>query len=209
MSLASYSELKSAVADFLNRQDLTATIPTFIALAEARMLRRLRTRDMRTVNSAFSISAYRNALPTDFLEQIGCRITSVSPSKPLTYRTPEEAAKLLFQYGDVTGQPEWFTIEGGYLGAIRQPSTTFTAELIYYARPAALSDSNASNWLLSKHPDAYLYGTLLHSAPYLKSDERIDVWRSLYSEVIEDILLEDQRSQVGGAAPQSFGRAIG
>ena len=37
MSISNYNDLKSSIADFLNRDDLTAVIPTFIELAEADM----------------------------------------------------------------------------------------------------------------------------------------------------------------------------
>ena len=38
MALTNFTELKSSIADFLNRDDLTSVIPTFIALAEAHEL---------------------------------------------------------------------------------------------------------------------------------------------------------------------------
>ena len=37
MALTNYTELQAEVANFLNRDDLTAAIPTFIRLAEAKM----------------------------------------------------------------------------------------------------------------------------------------------------------------------------
>jgi len=61
---------------------------------------------------------------------------------------------------------------------------------------------------LSKHPDAYLYGSLVHSAPYLKDDDRIGIWAGLFDAIIQDILLEDQRSSVGQRIAVR-GRSIG
>ena len=42
MSLSNYTGLKASIADFLNRDDLTAVIPDFITLAEAQINRDIR-----------------------------------------------------------------------------------------------------------------------------------------------------------------------
>ena len=63
----------------------------------------------------------------------------------------------------------------------------------------ALSDSNASNWLLNYYADAYLYGSLVHSAPYLKDDARATVWAALYQSAIDAINAESERSKFGGS----------
>ena len=41
-----YAELKTAIAGYLNRSDLTSTIDTFIDNVEAELNRNLRTKDM-------------------------------------------------------------------------------------------------------------------------------------------------------------------
>jgi hypothetical protein len=59
-----------------------------------------------------------------------------------------------------------------------------------------LSVSNASNWILARHPDVYLYGSLLQAAPYLRDDERVGLWAPLYAQAIEDMLIQDSRAAV-------------
>jgi hypothetical protein len=69
VALTTYSELKASVADFLNRTDLTTTIPDFIALAEADINSHF---DLRTVESDQALTAVTNsrfiALPAGFRE---------------------------------------------------------------------------------------------------------------------------------------------
>ena len=74
------------------------------------------------------------------------------------------------------------------------PDTGYTAELTYVATLAKLSDSNASNWVLERHPDVYLYGSLLQAAPYLRDDERVGLWTPLYAQAIEDMIIQNERS---------------
>ena len=64
MALDTYANLKTSIANFLARDDLTSEIDDFIDLTEADFNRRLRIRDMETVNTSFSIDAETEALPT-------------------------------------------------------------------------------------------------------------------------------------------------
>jgi hypothetical protein len=75
------------------------------------------------------------------------------------------------------------------------PDDSYTAEVVYYAKITPLSDSNTSNWLLTLSPDIYLYGALMQSAPYLKDDERLVVWASVYQKMVEDMNVSDERSR--------------
>jgi hypothetical protein len=83
MALSTYAELKSSVADWLNRSDLTTAIPDFISLAEAQMERKLRTRQMISRASA-TISTEYSALPDDFLEVKSLKLQT-SPVTPLQF----------------------------------------------------------------------------------------------------------------------------
>ena len=75
------------------------------------------------------------------------------------------------------------------------PDTSYTGEIIYYSKVPALSDSNTTNWLLTLSPDIYLYGTLIQSAPYLRDDERTAVWATLYTRMVSDMNVSDERSR--------------
>lgn len=77
--------------------------------------------------------------------------------------------------GNVTGQPQFFTIFGSEIELGPTPDQNYTIEMVYRQNIPALA-SNSTNWLLSLAPDLYLYGALLESAPYIKEDARIQVW---------------------------------
>jgi hypothetical protein len=61
-----------------------------------------------------------------------------------------------------------------------------------------LSSSVPCNWLLRSHPDAYLYGSLMQAAPFLRDDERIPVWGQFFSNAINSINQREIRRQIGG-----------
>ena len=68
MAFTNYSDLKTEIANYLGRSDLTSQIPTFIRLAEERLARDLRTRHMLKVSQAtMTADDSTVALPSDFL----------------------------------------------------------------------------------------------------------------------------------------------
>lgn len=198
MAITTYTELKTAVADWLNRDDLTSSIPTFIALAEAGMERVLRTRNMLTRATA-TIDTQYSTVPSDFLEIRTIKLLT-NPVQPLTFQTKDMLDEIDAQRGTGGGKPLDFTVAGNQIRVSPAPDGEYTAELDYYARLDKLSDSVSTNWILASHPDAYLYGSLIHSAPYLKDDERAGVWSTLYATAVQSIQQADERAATTGGA---------
>jgi hypothetical protein len=197
MALTTYTELKASVADWINRDDLTTVIPDFISLAEAQIERTLRTRQM-IVRATASMDTEYSAVPADFLE---CRTIKLNtnPVQPLQFETVDSMDTLKTQYA-ATGRPQYFSIVGGQIRVLPVPDTTYTAELIYFAKLTKLSSTNATNWLLTSSPDVYLYGALLQGAPYLQNDERIQTWATLYERGLNDLKIADDRGSTSGGA---------
>lgn len=188
--ITTYATLQTEIANWLNREDLTTTIPTFIQLFEAKANRRLRVRDMMIRAEATSEEGYI-ALPADFLEVHSLTLEDDIPHLPLQYVGADEAKDLKAQ--GYTGELK-YTIVGGSLEIIPDPADEREFEMIYYGKIPALSDSNTTNWLLTKSPDLYLYGSLLECAPYLKDDERIPIWAAAVQSTMDDMQLESERA---------------
>lgn len=60
------------------------------------------------------------------------------------------------------------------------PDADYPFEVLYYELPPLLDDENQTNWLTEYAPQLILYGTLVEATPFLKNDERIPVWQSMY-----------------------------
>ena len=124
--------------------------------------------------------------------------TSANPIQPLDFLTPEQMDDRDQIQGSAPGIPKYFTIIGNQIRVSPSPDATYTAELVYFAKLDKLSDSVTTNWLLTSSPDAYLYGALMQAAPYLKDDERVAVWGTLYNTAIESIKFADQNASASG-----------
>lgn len=193
MALANYSDLKSAAADWINRADLTAVIPTFITLAEAKFNRELRLRDM-LVRAEATTSNEFVAVPADFLENYSLELNmaQIGPQQSLSFIGPLEA-KVLKANKDV-GKVRFYTIIDGAFELLPAPTGDTDVILTYYQKIPALSDTQTTNWLLTKSPDLYLYSTLLEAAPYLRDDDRMAMWGTARNQVLAAMQMESERS---------------
>lgn len=196
MAITTYSELKNSVSNWLNRDDLTSVIPDFVALAEANMDRVIRHWRMEERSTA-DLNARYTALPSGFLEAV--RFHLDTDERPIELLTPLSLQQRRQGNNDTQGKPAYYAIIAGQIEVWPTPDTAYNSELYYYVGIPTLSDSNVSNWVLQYFPDAYLYGTLMHSAPYLVDDERVTTWASLYQNAILGINANSEKAKFGGS----------
>lgn len=194
MALDTYDGLKGEIAGWLNRQDMEAVIPTFIRLLEAQVERSLRVREM-IARARAEITEEFTVLPQDFL---AIEHAIVNNAKPITLEwVPMNQIDALQATLD-PGELKYFTIIGDELEVAPFPQGASEIEVVYYRQLDKLSDARQTNWLLERHPDLYLYGTLMQAAPYLKNDERVGLWSSALDAILEQIRLADERATKGG-----------
>lgn len=202
MALSTFTELKEAVADWLDRSDLTARIPDFIALAEARINRELRIRPMEVRSTMYTTvdQQYFN-LPGGYIQMRNIQLNT-NPTTPLEYITPEMLDRL---YGSsTTGKPRAYTLIGDEIQLAPIPDSAYQLEMAFYEKFTPLGDGSSgtvtSNWLTANAPDVLLYGALMEAEPFIKNDERIPVWLNGYSNAINKLQQQDQRDRHSGSA---------
>lgn len=197
MAISTYTELKTSIASWLNRDDLTSVIPDFISLAEAGINRDLRHYKMIERADATLDSRYVQ-LPTDWMETVRFSITSGN-----TYRLELVSRDDMLEYrqktANTSGRPKFYANIGDTIEVFPTPDADYTMQLQYYSKTPALSDSNASNWLLLDAPDVYLYGTLIQSAPYLQDDARTQTWAALYAAALQSLQKASDDTRFAGS----------
>ena len=197
MPITTFAELKTTIADFLNRDDLASVSATFITLAESDLNRNIR-HWRQEKRSTAEIDTQYSAIPADMLEPIRFYITS-GDTRPLELISQSELLDRKFKSLNTSGQPAYYAVTAGELEVYPVPDGTYTSELYYFSKLPALSDSNPTDWLLEHFPDTYLYGALIHSAPYLKDDARIQVWAALYQSAFDAINTASEKAKYGGS----------
>jgi hypothetical protein len=196
MAISTYSDLKTAVADYLARTDLTSKIPDFITFAENRLRRDLRIRQMlKLVNAAMTANDSTLSLPSDFLEMRDIHLNT-TPNSALEYLSPN----IFYRNADATntGVPKRYTLLASDFQFAPIPDSAYNVRMLYYAAPAYLSDSNTSNVFLANCADALLYASLGEAEPYIMNDERLNTWAALYQRAIDTINASDDRGEYAG-----------
>src|SRR5262245_6694491 len=186
-----YATLKTTITNFLDRSDLSVYVDDFIDLAEARHKREILVREMLARSQA-SLGGRFLSLPTRFVKMLTIRLLT----NPVTVLEEVNLHEMNRERDETTGKPTFFTIHEEIEFDIT-PDDAYTAELIYYASFLPLDDTNTSNGLLVRAPDAYLYGALVASAPFLASDERIQTWETLYGIARDGLIVADRKSRTG------------
>jgi hypothetical protein len=198
MAISTYSELNTAVANWLDRDDLTDRIPEFIALCEARFNRLLRIRAMENKQTASTVAAQRNlALPTGFIQMRNLQINT-SPIVPMQYVTPEIYDRLYGSTG--SGTPQMYTIIADEIQLGPIPGSVQTIEMLFYKKFDALTSVAATNWMITNAPDIYLYGCLLEAEPFIMNDPRVQLWATAFKQAITDLQDQDNKDRHSGSA---------
>jgi len=196
MSFATYSDLQTSIASYLARSDLTSIIPGFITLAENRLRRELRIRQMlKSVTTSTVANDATVEIPSDFLE-IRDFVVMTNPIQPLSYSSPSSLSN--DPRTSEVGVPKSYTIFASEFQLAPAPDGVYTLKMLYYSAPPYLSSSNVSNVFLNTAPDGLLYGALVEAEPYLMNDARINTWGSMYDRAISSLTRSDENTQYSG-----------
>ena len=196
MSFTTYAELQTTIAEYLARSDLTTQIPDFITLAETRLRRDLRIRQMLSTTTLTCTSGTATVnIPSDFLEVKDFVVTG-NPVMPLNYESPS-----LFSRNSRSmdaGKPLDYTVLASTFKLAPIPDSNYTLSLVYSIAPPFLSTSNTSNTFLTVCPDLLLYASLLEAEPYLMNDARINTWGTMFDRAMGSLTRSDEKGQFSG-----------
>ena len=191
-AFTSYDNLKTNIADYLARSDLSEKIPMFVSLAEKRLNRDLRLRQMLQQSTYSLTTGYKVPTPTDFLEMKDIHIDA-NPVVNLNFKTVSQFYRL--GNSSSTGQPINYTLVSDNFVLAPRPVSPSTINMTYYKIPKVLSDTNPSNEYLEVCPDLLLYASLVESAPFLMDDARLQTWEALYTRGLTSITKSDEQSE--------------
>tara|TARA_R110000868_G_scaffold68557_4_gene202685 strand:+ start:848 stop:1519 length:672 start_codon:yes stop_codon:yes gene_type:complete len=202
MALSTYTELKSTIANWLNRSDLTSEIAEdFIVLAEADFNSKLRIRQMHS-QTTITIDAETESTPTGFLQVRDFYILSNNDKYAMNYLSPAQMDSI--KGTSMSGLPVAYTILGSTFRFSPRPADSYSGILNFYKKFDALSVSNPSNYILTDHPAIYLYGSLFHASNFLGGIDpnQSQQWSQMYQTALERAELNDREDQFSGSPLQ-------
>lgn len=200
MAISTYAELQTAVDNWLARTDLSGRSPEFITLAEARMNRELETQSQeKRATVLLTADDTYVTLPTDVRRIRHIRLNT-SPKTILQFHSPTASDDNWKSTG--SGKPKYYSVVGNEVYLRPVPDAGYTMEINYIGDIPALSGTNTSNTILTRHPDVYLHGALTEAFGYLMDDQRHAKHDQLFSRAISEIKADEDRVKYGGSPLQ-------
>lgn len=201
MAIETFADLKTAITDFMfDRSDLAGFADNFIQLCEGDLNRVLRTRDQLTTATLTLDADSKSDLPADYLEARNA-VALTTPRARLSQVAPDYIEDTY--PSRQSGYPRVYVIEGGNI--IVLPETTSSIEFTYYAKIPALSEANTTNWLLTKFPNIYLYGCLMHANEFIGNAERMARMAEMFKIQVDSLVSDDK----GAMWPRGNARVAG
>ncbi len=188
-AIADYSDLVDKARLWLDRgSELDQLIPTFILLAEGYLNRVLRVPDMEaTVSPIVTDGLFQ--LPEDFLQMRNVRCGG----RVLESYSPAELDNV---WAGMVGNAYGYAISGRMVRL--GPVSGLPVTMSYWQRIPKLTLSTPSNWLLDRHSDIYLYGSLLSAETYIDNPDRVNQWRGAFEAAVDQLQVAGSKAQFGG-----------
>ena len=193
MSISTYAELKTAIANWLHRSDLSSYLDDLVMAGEKWIMRNVRATEMETAFNV-AISGGTVTVPSGF---IGAKVLYVDGS-PTQIIKPLSLAQLLTKYPlrSSGGKPLFFAYSAGTLEFGPYPDSNYTIKGTYYRRQGPLSSSVYD--LFTNNPDLFLFAALAESEPFIKNDKRVPLWTAKRDAIASDISAEAQGTAYSG-----------
>jgi hypothetical protein len=178
MAINTYTDLKTALANWLARDDLTSYLDDFIDLAEERLGRDLRIRATEATMNV-TLAAGVAAIPSDYVQMKHVFIAG-QPVQPLEVK---ESTWIFDQFPTRSGgaKPRFVAEDGpNFVFGPYPDSSAYVLGGQYWKKPAALTTAAPTNEWTDNCPDVLLWACLCESAPFVKDDQRALVWEEKY-----------------------------
>ena len=190
MAIATWVELKAAVASWANRTDLTTEIPDFIALAEARLNDMLLLKNYESDESLTLTQGVNSvALPTGYVSDIAFWLVIDSERLELTKTLPES-----LPYYSTNAQPRLWAVDGANIRFDYPADEAYSAKF-RMVKASNLGASVATNYLLTKRPDVYLAGSLVELARFTRDEELFAMWEAKFKAATAELKAAENRSR--------------
>jgi hypothetical protein len=194
-AVMTYNSLVADIESYLERTD-TATlekIPTFIMLAEQIIASQIKFLGNLTVNtSTMTLGDPVILKPARWHKTVSMNVTVAGKRQPVFLRKYEYLREY---WPDATQQdvPKFYCdYDYTHWLIAPTPDVAYGFEVVYYERVQPLDSSNQTNWFTQYAPQAILYGSLLQAMPFLKNDERLPMWQSIYQQAMDILTTEDK-----------------
>jgi hypothetical protein len=186
-----FTTLKQDVQRYLERGNTLASdpivfeqIPRLINLAERRIARELKVEGfINVVTGTLSAGQSVYPKPDRWRDTVSINIGTgaTGNNRKILFSRVYEYLRSYWPNALETDTPVFYSdYDYSHWLIAPTPDAEYPFEILYYELPPLLDESVQTNWITEYAPQLLLYGTLVEATPFLKNDERIPVWQSMY-----------------------------
>lgn len=191
MSITNYSELQTAVSTWMHKGGLSAVIPDIIVMAESELNRRLLLKSMNEISDISTSTTSREVtFPSSMIELKSLAMTYSDGSQLEITQVPRD--DLIDFINGTSGRPEAYSVTD-VIEFNRISDVVYTVKA-HYLKGFSLSVAEPTNWLLTNHPDVYLYASLAEASSYLGNTSKIAIWTAKRDKAIAEVIRKEARS---------------
>lgn len=204
-----FTSLQALVRKYIERgaaSDVSVyeTLPELINNAERQIMTDLNVTGVRqVVNAAMTSGTSIYPKPVDWRRTVEINFsggTGLDQSAPL-YPRAYSYCRTLWPDATATDTPQFYAdYDDEHMLIAPTPDAAYPFEMIYYAEPALLDDTNETNWITEKYPHLLLYATLLEVAPFMNNDARVGTWQAKYAQALSSIAGDDLKKVIDRSA---------
>lgn len=193
--ITNLEQLKTALASWSERSDLSAQLEDFVSYAHQEIARTLRA-SVNTSSATVSVTGEVVAAPTRFraLKRV---YLNTSPRREVLVTSADNRAALTARYS-ARAYPTHVSVEGGNLAFGPEPTAVVDAMVLYYAEPAPLTTAVSTNDVLTRYPFMYLYGALAELFRYIEDADQADRYENRFRGLITDTNNSEGTDTVSG-----------
>lgn len=176
-------------------------LPRLITLGERRIAREMKIEGfIRAVVTPLVAGSPVYLKPDRWRDTVSMSVNG----KPIFARSYEYCRN--YSPESTTGTPEFYAdydYQHWLITPTPDDATSYVMEVLYYEQPRFLGDDFQTNWLTEYAPDLLLYATLLEATPFLKNDERVQMWQGMYDRAAQALSGEDLKRILDRTAQRS------
>lgn len=213
-----YDKLVDLIIAYTNRSEPTfiAIIPNLISQAMNRIYSQAKTLGFQktdTGNTTNGVPIIQK--PNDFKSPINLKIITNLGPKPRQKFLESRSYEFCIEYSPVVStlsEPKFYStdlnvpqVDTGFANIYLSPTpdANYTYELTYLSFPPVFNSTVSRNFLTDKYPNLLIYACMVEAIPYLKSDERVNTFTTLYREALQDVNADSQSRYVDRTTERS------
>lgn len=204
MAISTYSELKTAISDWMDRTDLTGNVTDFITLAEARLNRKI---DAVETDATLTGTVDSRNVSVSALSVIEPMSVFIADTAGGDEREVQIKAPGTFAYNDTSGEPGYVALNGTNLVFDHPLDIAYSIRFRYRGR-FALSDAAPTNDLLTNHPDVYLAACIMWGGVFIRDTASVAGFKSLLDEFMDETSNHIAQKKRGTLSPDPALSAI-